>query len=68
MNSKCRWPGAYKEEHLSSIFHVDFEESNAPISYLRVVGGWTNPSENSGPIGSFPQVGVKQKNIFETTT
>ena len=34
-----------------------------PIHFL--VGGWTNPSEkNARQIGSFPQVGVKIKHIW----
>ena len=29
-----------------------------------LVGGWTNPSENISQIGSFTQVGVKIKNVW----
>ena len=36
---------------------------------LILVGGWTNPIEKyAGQIGNLPQVGVKKKTIFETTT
>ena len=34
-----------------------------------LVGGWTNPSEKyERQIGSFPQIGMNIKKIFETTT
>ena len=33
----------------------------------QLVGGF-NPSEKNSQIGSFPQIGVKIKKIFETTT
>ena len=37
--------------------------------FPKLVGGWTNPFEKyARQIGSFPQVGVKIKKIFETTT
>ena len=35
---------------------------------LCLVGGWTNPSEKyARQIGSFPQIGMNIKKIFETT-
>ena len=36
---------------------------------LGILGGWTNPSEKyDRQIGSFPQGGVKIKNIWVATT
>ena len=39
------------------------------MGYNLLVGGWTNPFEKyARHIGSFPQVGVKMKNIWVATT
>ena len=43
------------------------ENQYAKNPHTVLVGG-SNPVENISQIGSFPQVGVKKKKTFETTT
>ena len=79
----CQWmhEESQKNKHISTTVKqpstpwlVGWENSYSgdeiflPSLYRDLVGGWTNPVDTyARQMGSFPQVGVKIKNIFETT-